>query len=152
MGYVNNGIPFDPADFGFDARYNAKGKSGGRKPKDADYLIVSIGKDGNPEKMKLILRESTANLIDEIIGERLDFALDDKGRILVYKGSSRAMSRRDSKRSKCEISMGTMVADYCKLFGVFRRAYMQADVFAGGRAILFTPTGERDKMSSGMVV
>lgn len=137
---------FDPSVFGFDTSYTERARNT-ISSIDRDYLIFSRYGDKNKLKMNLILSKSTAALALELFGERVDFAPNQKGQIIVYQGNGgRKMSRHHSSgaSTRITISMDSLAKDYIEAHGEFRHLYMEPDIYANGLALIFTP-GERDE-------
>ncbi len=148
----NDREEFDPSLFGFDTRYMQQGSRVDGKS-NLDYLVLR--KNGHSHNcttrrtgLKLSLSKSTADFLLELFGEYVSVAPDAKGRLLVYqgrKGNGRKLSKVNGKyTSRRDISIECMTEWAFSKFGNFTHIYFASDIYANGKAVLFTPTGERD--------
>lgn len=139
---------FNPSEFGFD-NSTCRGSRRDRVEKGCYLQMSKPSKTDGERTLRLVVDDATSRKIREAFGDRVEFALDGKGRIAVYKASGAISSRKLSKRSngfKYEMSMNTAVKELTRIHGTFSRLYMTAEDYAGGSAVVFTSTGVKDMM------
>ena len=134
---------FNPADFGFDMSFSKHASAGSKL---GNYLSMS-----DKNTLKLVIDKATSDLVRDICGERVAFGFDEKGRVLLTKAidcAGRKLSGASNTNGslKCTVSMNSMFNAYQRIQGTFRRSYMDAEPYCGGKAVVFTPTGRYDRV------
>ena len=131
-------LKFDPKSMGFNLVIDSRR----RTSMSGDYLLVTKH-DGGKAALVLSLSEETGDNAAILFGDRCNIAFNEEnGKICIYSGKARSIGKRYGKRYV--ISIGAEYRAVKRMFGEFKRLYFDAKVWAGGQAILLTPTGERD--------
>lgn len=132
---------FDPKALGFTEVANGFG-TGGSKMQGMCYLHIGRRrKTREVHDLRVMLDDVTTSIARGMFGERCGVAIDDRARIVLYKGSSRkimqgksldrGMISVDAERRKLLAILGTSFTNY----------EYEAKMWAKGEAILLTPKG-----------
>ena len=132
---------FDPTVFGFDTSFNGT-SARGRRSSGKDYVRFVKAKDKKYGRQAVLsLSADTSEFVIELIGKTVNFAIDGKGRIVLYKGKSRVVSK-SHKTSRHSVAIATATDRLDSLYGKHTVVYLKASLYAKGEALLLTPTGE----------
>ena len=126
---------FNPKDHGFAPV--------GSTMRDSTYCYVRIGRHGKYGRATLMLDAWNTAAASRMFGDRVGVAIDDAGRIVLYAGTARKLSKvanTDRASVSIDVERGRLVGALGK-FSVMR---YDAEPFAGGEAILLTPAGKID--------
>ena len=134
-------MTFDPSRFGVKKIE----KAGHGEAVHGCYLRLS--KTGERSMaLEIVMDKEATDFVMSKFGDRVDAGFDEKGRVFVWRpdGAGRKLSQRAKGSAKTSVSLASATKDYMDLMGTFRRLYVSWDAYAGGEAVVFTPTGERD--------
>lgn len=128
---------FNPEEFGF----KIVGSSGGDRGKNFCYLRISHRTEGDRREanVRLVLDEETTDCALELFGDRVNVAVDESGRVVLYKGKSRKLARVSKSKGKRVISLCSECDFLLSLFGMDTVTEYTAKIWAKGEAILLTP-------------
>lgn len=129
-------MSFNPSDFGFEQVKD--GNRGGGK-KDYCYIRLSNRGRGRGRAAVLCLDEETTDVCQELFGARVGVAIDDKCRIVLYKGTMRKLSKTNGKNLKKSISLETETERVRGVLGEFNVYKYDSKIYAKGEAILLSP-------------
>ena len=133
---------FDPEDFGFE-RYIPKSFCGSRTTSEKDYLLYTECAGKTSTKLKLCMCRETGEFVSEIVGDTARVYVNEKGQLLLCKGSGLKVTKRAGSDGRTVVMSG--LADRMReKHGPFRRLYLTAKPFHNGDAVLFAPNGEKD--------
>lgn len=143
---------FNPSLFGIEEYVPKSGKRVHRS--DSNYLIVQKKGRKNPDdrNLKLSICGDVRNFATGLFGDRVAIGMDDKGRIFIWEGNTVKIStnggvhREEVENARGDISVKGLLEKAQQIFGDFRRVYYKMAPFSNGNAIVFTPTGEIDKL------
>ena len=128
---INNGA-FDPSSLGFDASFNTVNRPH-RCYSSCNYLRSH--KNG---WVVLDMNAEASEFIRLLSGDTCDFAVNEKGQVLIYAGTSRKLIRCAKRTKRLRVAMGVAHGELKKHFGDFTKVRMKATPYAQGKALLFT--------------
>lgn len=129
-------MSFNPSDFGFEQV--KVGNRGGDK-KDYCYIRLSNREKGRRKAAVLCLDEETTDICQELFGASVGVAIDDRCRIVLYKGTMRKLSKANGKNVKKSISLETETERINGVLGDFNVYKYDSKIYAKGEAILLSP-------------
>lgn len=131
-------MAFNPSAFGFKTVESSIG------PKRRDFCYVRMSKDRNGKKAAILcLDEETTAVAREMFGDRVGVGIDDRCRIVIYRGDARTLSRytRTEKMDKATISLASETETFRDCLGMFKAYEFTPRIYAKGEAILLSPKG-----------
>ena len=129
-------MTFDPSLLGFKSLGGPKGV--GHHGGGGCYIISTKHADGR-RSCKLTLDYETSDIVTSMFGDRVGFAYNDEGVIVLYKGDDRKVTRTAGSRANSTISIDSLGDEIESWFGDRRYIDYETSIWNGGTSMLLKP-------------